>query len=148
MTNLANTKLAKMSREDRKSLKNSRGQILVSEIPDLAQVMEMRHNELLKYLHRCPASDFFGNAQIRTNKSFFPRKQVRKLVIDMIRKHSSFDLDVIQEFPSVDEKGSRYFISIKSCQKKKNEAAAADSVEDKDFMQPKSESDDDDDEDE
>ena len=113
LTGLANTKIAQMSREDRKSLKDSQGHITIVEMPDLAQVMEMRQPELLKNLHRCPASQYFGNFRAMQTFSF---KQARKLVIEMIRSHAFLDLDVIPEFSSKEEKGSQLNASIRSIQ--------------------------------
>ena len=62
-----------MSREDKDSLRNSEGNIVIMEMPEISKVVVMGFNEILKNLHLCPASDYFGDQKVKLNKADLTR---------------------------------------------------------------------------
>lgn len=92
---IAQYKIDRMSPEDSDSLKNTQGNFEISNVPDIAASMKMRHSQLIKYLHQCPISRFFGNAEIKQNPNAISCEKARDLVIEMIRQHANVRMDVI-----------------------------------------------------
>ena len=74
----------------------------------------MSHTELLMVLHDCPMSEYFGHSKVKLNAEIVTKKKARQLVIAMIKRCSIQIMDVIPEFPSNEERGSSYGMSIRS----------------------------------
>lgn len=78
LLSLARVKLRQMSKEDKKKLWNEKtGRLEIVEMPSLARVMTMRHQELIALLHQCPASDFFGNGAYKDNMDIMSQTKAR-----------------------------------------------------------------------
>ena len=107
MCSLAQDKLKRMNRQQIESLKGPNGKISVTELPSLAYAIVMTQTELLKALHKCPASVHFGKVESGSaDAQALSQKEARKLVIDMIRDHTVQKMEVIPESDHSSEKES------------------------------------------
>ena len=67
MLALANTKLRLLPAELLSEFLKADGSVHIRGLPSMQEVKRMKHEQLLRVLRECPASDYFGQSKVKLN---------------------------------------------------------------------------------